>query len=72
MVAYHKTFLPTNYPLLSSFFLAVRPTLGGGPVVLISRERSAPAVGSADFSWRFLWLTGTAKEYLFLQERFRV
>ena len=34
------------------------------PFVLISRERSVPAAGGTDFSWRFLWLTGTAKVFL--------
>ena len=31
------------------------------PFVLISRERSVPAAGGTDFSWRFLWLTGTTR-----------
>ena len=28
---------------------------------VISRERSVPAAGGTDFSWRFLWLTGTTR-----------
>ena len=35
-----RLFLPTNYPLLSSFFWAVRPTLGGD---------ETPPAGSSSF-----------------------